>query len=106
MQSAMGGLRNQTESSMGHDYDSDQDDSNLSREPITGCGPSTEAQYRIVNADTGRRLMDYAIRAHADAWLSTARGFRVVSQHCDSAEMGLHAIYVESQAAHATSSEG
>ena len=58
-----------------------------------------EQQYRIVNSDTGRRLMDYASRAHADAWLATHRGFRVYSQHADSHAMGLHAIYVEQQAA-------
>lgn len=65
-----------------------------------------EAQFRIVNSDTGRRLMDYASRAHADAWLKTNRGFRVYSQHTDSIALDLHAIYVEGQVAHATSVEG
>lgn len=66
----------------------------------------TPAQYRIVNSDTGRRLMDYASREHADAWLSTHPGFRVYSQHVDSPALNLHAIYVEGQAAHANSIEG
>lgn len=66
----------------------------------------TPEQYRIVNSDTGRRLMDYASRAHADAWLSTHPAFRVYSQHTDSIAMNLHAIYVEEQAAHAVSIEG
>lgn len=65
-----------------------------------------QAQYRIVNADSGRRLMDYASRAHADAWLQTHQGFRVYSQHCDSPAMELHAIYVQDQRQHASSVEG
>lgn len=65
-----------------------------------------EAQYRIVNSDTGRRLMDYASRAHADAWLNAHPGFRVYSQHVDSPNLDLHAIYVEEQAQHAESAEG
>lgn len=61
----------------------------------------TQAQYRIVNSDTGRRLMDYASRAHADAWLEAHADYRVYSQHCDSPDMNMHAIYVESQKQHA-----
>ena len=64
------------------------------------------AQFRIVNADTGRRLMDYASRAHADAWLSANPGFRVYSQHCDSPNLDMHAIYVQFLPAHANSTEG
>lgn len=64
-----------------------------------------QAQYRIVNSDTGRRLMDYASRAHADAWLATHPGFRVYSQHMDSDVCNLHAIYVEEQKRHAVSFE-
>lgn len=60
-----------------------------------------QAQYRIVNSDTGRRLMDYASRAHADAWLETHTGYRVYSQHCDSPDLNMHAIYVENQEQHA-----
>lgn len=67
---------------------------------------NTPAQYRIVNSDTGRRLMDYASRDHADAWLSANLGFRVYSQHVDSPALNLHAIYVEEQAAHSSSVEG
>lgn len=62
-----------------------------------------EAQYRIVDSDTGRRLMDYASRAHADAWIGANPGYRVYSQHTDSPALGLHAIYVESQKHHASS---
>lgn len=64
-----------------------------------------QAQYRIVDADSGRRLMDYASRAHADAWLETHGGYRVYSQHTDSPAMRLHAIYVENQGRHAASHE-
>lgn len=62
--------------------------------------------YRIVNSDTGCRLMDYSSRADADAWLATHPGFRVYSQHTDSPALNLHAIYVEEQAAHSSSTEG
>lgn len=65
-----------------------------------------QAQYRIVNSDTGRQLLAYASRAHADAWLSAHSGFRVYSQHVDSPSLDLHSIYVEAQAAHANSVEG
>lgn len=68
---------------------------------------ATSAQYRIVDADTGRRLMDYASRAHADAWLSShSVSHRVYSQHTDSPGLRLHAIYVESRARHVSSQEG
>jgi hypothetical protein len=64
------------------------------------------AQYRIVDADSGRRLMDYNSRGHADAWLSSHPGYRVYSQHPDSPEQKLHAIYVENMQRHAISVEG
>lgn len=64
------------------------------------------AQFRVVNSDTGRRLMDYASRAHADAWLHSNVGYRVYSQHTDSITLDLHSIYVEKQSAHANSVEG
>ena len=64
-----------------------------------------ESQYRIVNSDTGRQLMPYASRAHADVWISTHGEFRVYSQHRDSISMELFSIYVEKQSAHAASVE-
>jgi hypothetical protein len=64
-----------------------------------------QAQYRIVDSDTGRRLMDYASRAHADAWLAVHGEYRVYSQHTDSPPLQLHAIYVEKQSRHAVSYE-
>jgi hypothetical protein len=54
-----------------------------------------QAQYRITDSTTGRKLMDYASRPHADAWLSTHPDYRMGSQHTDSPAMGLYAIYVE-----------
>jgi hypothetical protein len=65
-----------------------------------------QAQYRINDSDTGRRLMDYASRAHCDAWLSTHPEYRMYSQHTDSAEMNLYAVYVEKQSRHFQSVEG
>jgi hypothetical protein len=65
-----------------------------------------QAQYRITDSDTGRRLMDYASRAHADAWIATHPEYRVYSQHTDSPNLDLHAIYVEKQSSHAVSVEG
>jgi len=67
---------------------------------------SQDAQYRIVNSDTGCRLMGYASRADADAWLYNHTGFRVYSQHTDSFQHNLHSIYVEELSAHAESMEG
>ena len=53
-----------------------------------------QVEFRIVNCNTGRCLMGYASRQHAEAWLSVNKSFRVESQHVDSAAYGLHCIYV------------
>jgi hypothetical protein len=54
-----------------------------------------QAQYRITETGTGRRLMDYSGREYADAWLATHPDYRVGSRHTDHHEMRLYAIYVE-----------
>ena len=61
-----------------------------------------EAKYRIVDSDSGHRVMDYASRAHADAWIEAHPDYRVYSQHLDSPNFRLYAIYVESARRHKT----